>query len=560
MLLAGSAGCDDSGPAASTCPSGRESACTCADGGSGTQICDARGEPGPCRCDRDGGAADATGTAPDGLLPGPDRGVDAAPRDARSPRDGADNDPDAVVGPGDSGRERDTLGLMDAKTDGALPDGGSPDALPTDVWAPDGSRPDATLPDAVGPRPWIVETPIQTIPAGWFVRGSRHADDDEDQRPIRGIWVDRFTIDRDEVSVEAYAACVEQDLCTAPSEQDPLCTWLRRDQAGNLPVNCVDFEQAGVYCEAVGKTLPTEAEWEKAARGGCELRGTPDCELVDDDVMFPWGTPMITCQQVRTRLCPDWETGPQPVWWRSPDGDSIYRVRNLSGNVREWVVDAYDAHYYADSRDLNPLRRRAISPRVVRGAGYDSGGSRPSRTTYRAAVDPASSRPDIGFRCVQPSADRGIGGPDNQVDEFEGILRDVPQENLDAWTLCSTFAHGEAFDLDQIAAAACIEGGAQQLLVGCRLQRTLEYQLLAMGAPDEILQPTPAAGREVNGLLFYRTDDLFGFAPVDTEVGCGGDHDADPLSLCVPVVDGVATGDFSCGGRGARYEWVILAR
>jgi len=116
---------------------------------------------------------------------------------------------------------------------------------------------------------------------------------------------------------------------------------------GNFRAVQVDWEQAGRYCRWLGKRLPTEAEWEKAARGGCEIGGDPDsCEDPEDERIFPWGHEEPTCEQANFCLpgcCVELqeEVGTRPL------DASPYWVLHMADNVSEWTADWFDRDYYS---------------------------------------------------------------------------------------------------------------------------------------------------------------------------------------------------------------------
>ena len=484
--------------------------------------------------------------------------ADAGPADATP----ADVDlPDAA--PSDATRsdsEPPDAAIPDAAIpDAAIPDAAIPDVTTLDAAAPDVSRPDAQTSDAGSPD-WVVETPTAVVPEGWFIRGTRFPQDPDDEKPIRQIWVDAYDIDRYEISVAAYGACVDAGACGVPVGQDPRCTWGSRDEAGDLPISCVTHAQANQYCRAVGRRLPTEAEWEKAARGGCERRPEPECELGIDDVELPWGGPELTCRQVRSRLCGDWETGPQPVWWRSPDGDSIYGVSNLSGNVREWIADAYDEGYYAWSRERNPWHRRSSGTVVVRGAGFDSGGRDLIRVPSRAVADPQNARPQVGFRCARADVDRGIADddhPEHYVDDPRTILTDVPEENLARWTRCARFGQADAIELEDLES----DCAGDRVLLACRHERSLDYRLVAAGPRDVVFGHTGNEGLTAGEVRFWFVDEgAFGFAPEGVRADCAVDDALAPSAMCAATADGSALDGFDCGGARDRYEWHVYVR
>ena len=203
--------------------------------------------------------------------------------------------------------------------------------------------------------------------------------------PYHEVELDRFAIDVQEVTVAAYRACVEAGAC---SEPDP-CNWARPD-ADDHPINCVDWEQAQAYCAWVGKRLPTEAEWEKAARG-------------TDERTYPWGEDEPDC--TRAVIVSDEGEGcggggTHPVGSR-PAGASPYGALDMIGNVEEWVSDWFDSAAYAESSGVNPQGPEQGSHRIVRGGTWRSSDPRTTRAAWRWGNVPAVRYEAGGFRCAK---------------------------------------------------------------------------------------------------------------------------------------------------------------
>jgi sulfatase modifying factor 1 len=184
-------------------------------------------------------------------------------------------------------------------------------------------------------------------------------------------------IDRTEVTVDAYAACVKSGKCTAPDAQDgdkhKSCNWQRADSDAH-PINCVDYDQAAAFCASLGKRLPTEEEWEWSARGGAA--GTT----------FPWGNEPPT-----GRACWDddaLEESPTltcPVG-KFPSGASPSGIVDLTGNVWEWTSTPW----------------KAGSPDFVdRGGGWLNGAQNMLTAGYRNHVPRASRYASLGMRCAK---------------------------------------------------------------------------------------------------------------------------------------------------------------
>ena len=254
--------------------------------------------------------------------------------------------------------------------------------------------------DTLGTRPAISPTAMITIPAGKFTMGSNRFSGDE--RPLRVVWLDEFKIDEYEVTVAQYRTCVEVDLCDEPysgsdayklSFEGIFTNWKKVDREHH-PVNAVSWEQARQYCDWAGKRLPTEAEWEKAARG-------------TDGRVYPWGDAEGSCELIVMDDGGDgcgWEST-WPVGAKS-QGRSPYGVADMSGNVWEWTDDWYDRTYYAEGPARNPHNTDpGIGKKVLRGGSLADQNPHIHRAANRLAYDPLQ-RFDytIGFRCARSPA------------------------------------------------------------------------------------------------------------------------------------------------------------
>lgn len=182
--------------------------------------------------------------------------------------------------------------------------------------------------------------PMVTIPAGGFVMGNPEGKGRADEWPQRSVYLDAFAIDQVEVTNERYLAFVATTGHRNPP--NPYGTGTLQSAKGieQLPVVQTTWYDAKAYCSWAKKRLPTEAEWEKAARG-------------TDGRLFPWGDEPATLK--RANFDREWEDEKTlyPVG-SLPGGDSPYGVKDMAGNAREWVSDWYDADYYRHAPDRNP--------------------------------------------------------------------------------------------------------------------------------------------------------------------------------------------------------------
>jgi formylglycine-generating enzyme required for sulfatase activity len=222
------------------------------------------------------------------------------------------------------------------------------------------------------------------IPAGNFQMGSMESNPCAhlDELPQHTVYLDAYWIDQHEVTNAQYRKCVEAGWCTEPTCSYGTSTYMDETKEDH-PVGCVDWYEASAYCEWSGGQLPTEAQWEKAARG-TEARE------------YPWGA------EFDAALCNSSESaigGSTPVGLYSPDGDSPYGLADVSGNLWEWVTDWYDIGYYAQSPSSNPTGPQGGENRAARGGSW-YGNYCSVRTTYRYYNTPHGRSPGMGFRCV----------------------------------------------------------------------------------------------------------------------------------------------------------------
>ena len=226
---------------------------------------------------------------------------------------------------------------------------------------------------AAGIGGWIA------LKGGAFGMGSMGGDRDE--KPVHAVQIGDFSITKTEVTVGQYKTCVDAGKCTPPGNTGG-CTYGQADKDDH-PVNCVSWKQAKAFCKYGGGRLPTEAEWEFAARG----RGGP--------VTYPWGERRPTCQYAIMKSCRGRQTS--PVCTRTP-GHTADGLCDMAGNVWEWTADWYGAGYYKDSGELNPKGPEQGKMRVRRGGSFADAAL---RTTDRNAGDPTADSENLGFRCAR---------------------------------------------------------------------------------------------------------------------------------------------------------------
>ncbi len=293
----------------------------------------------------------------------------------------------------------------------------APEATEAPAGAPPAGAPDAapTLPDG---RPILpcgdVPEDMACVPGGPFVRGSD--DGPPDTRPKETVHLQTFWIDKYEVTVADYRACVAQRRCPKAGPR-----YIGFDEP-SMPITGVSWFDARAYCRAHGKDLPTEAQWEKAARG-------------EHGALYPWGDAPATCERAilkdhRGRGCgrkkprtkPE-KGRPWPVGSRPP---GVYGLYDMVGNSWEWVLDWYTTSY-ADCGDacrgVDPkgpcdgaVPCKGVRRKVVRGGSWYWPADPYNTAIYRRAHVP-SNEPfhHFGFRCAktldEPASDGAPAEP-----------------------------------------------------------------------------------------------------------------------------------------------------
>jgi len=284
-----------------------------------------------------------------------------------------------------------------------------PDGAGTSTTAHETTPADALvdLPPDVGVEMPVERAGMLSIPAGTFLRGCDVSKDDscEDDPeafvlpdvPLRSLQLSEFWIDKYEVTVEAYEACGEAGVCTAPSGSE--WTEVEPPDLPNLPVSGVTWEQANAYCEWAGKRLPTEAEWEKAARGDQDAR------------RYPWGDEPPSCGGPHLNYGPDCPRIAHELPVDEDRGDvSPYGVVGMLGNVQEWVADWASRSYYATCPEVDPPGPDAPETssgdpdKVLRGAYFDSGAGGVTISKRRWMEPDDSVKGRTGFRCARTTA------------------------------------------------------------------------------------------------------------------------------------------------------------
>lgn len=232
---------------------------------------------------------------------------------------------------------------------------------------------------------YVDDAPMVLIPEGPFWMGAEHGVGLEDETPRHEVWLDAYYIDVHEVTTERYANFL------AATRRTPPWLWGSVDLEvhAERPVIGVTWDDADAFCRWAGKRLPTEAEWEKAARGTDERR-------------YPWGNEPPTASLANFAIGArfSYVQALMPVG-HYKGAASPYGVHDMAGNVWEWVRDWYDPSYYRRSPAMNPEGPETGELKVLRGGAWsDLPNYLLSYSRFQLPPDTRNSF--TGFRCAQP--------------------------------------------------------------------------------------------------------------------------------------------------------------
>ncbi len=238
------------------------------------------------------------------------------------------------------------------------------------------------------------------VPAGEFTMGSAEgtipSSDDTDEYPQHVVYLDAFWIDKTDVTNAMYAICVQAGACQPPFEvgSETRDSYYGNPQFDDYPVVFVSWVQAAAYCQWAGASQPSEAQWEKAARG-------------TDGRVYPWGNDSPTCSLANFGGKTGCAGDTTPVD-SHPDGASPYGLLDMAGNVWQWVADKYDRDYYASSPRDNPTGVEVQSQSVEDNTRVLRGGSWLARSEWIRSAnrvdDGLNNSSNLqGFGCARPA-------------------------------------------------------------------------------------------------------------------------------------------------------------
>jgi len=267
-----------------------------------------------------------------------------------------------------------------------LPSPTATDTPPTETIQPTSAPTETPLPTET-PIPLEItdnkNVPMRLVPAGKFTMGNDGGD--AESRPAHVVNLAAFYIDKYEVTNELYDACVYAVKCRRPQQvrSATRSTYYKNPVFANYPVIYVDWKMAKTYCEWRGARLPTEAEWEKAARG-------------TDERPYPWGGDKLDCSFANYYGC----VGDTTPVDQHENGQSVYGVYGMAGNVWEWTSSIFRLYPYSAMDGREDLE--ASGNRMARGGSWHEfgGNSGNVRTDTRLKLDPGYYGAYVGFRCA----------------------------------------------------------------------------------------------------------------------------------------------------------------
>jgi formylglycine-generating enzyme required for sulfatase activity len=360
---------------------------------------------------------------------------------------------------------------------------------------------------------WLDGSTLIYIPAGDFTMGDNGFDAPAHTVTLDGYWIQQTT-----VTNQMYEQCVKAGGCAAPTQQlgGPVFS---NPQFASHPVVGVSWSQAQAYCGWMQGSLPTEAQWEKAARG-------------TNGNTYPWGSANPSCDLLNYANCYGRTTSVTAY----ADGASMYGVLDMAGNVFEWIADWYDVNYYGQSPVTNPTGPQSGQYRVVRGSSFETATEQVA-SAIRRFDEQGDSRRDTGFRCAvnnpQPFA------PYCQLTAAVPVAKEVSADSCtlpEGAVINQYCAQGDGYGVVQISFGATweergtriqceerVEGGLRTLV--CRGPRGIE-------STNEVVVCNPACTNRPDvsgvapscpsGYTLNPSDGTCAYTPILAQPGAGG--------------------------------------
>jgi formylglycine-generating enzyme required for sulfatase activity len=358
---------------------------------------------------------------------------------------------------------------------------------------------------------WIDGSTLVYVPSGEFTMGNGGFD-----APVRNVALDGFWIYQTKVTNRMFAQCVAVGACSAPTEEIGGPVYSNPEYA-NHPVVGVTWDQSQAYCAWSQGQLPTEAQWEKSARG-------------TNANVYPWGNDNPACDLLNLGYCSG-RTSEVDVF---SSGASPYGLYDMAGNIFEWVSDWYGEAYYNEAPSANPTGPESGQYRSVRGSSFETDFDQ-VESAIRHYLNPSNHRRDTGFRCAvtQPK----IFAPYCQLAAFipSGVIVSNGCELPVTGVAGQYCAAGASFATVELPADASYEAGKdlkcdEAVVDGQRILTCIGPK--AQEATNEITvcNPTCSNSPDITGAVAtcdpgYTLDPATGacnYSPIIGEVGVAG--------------------------------------
>src|SRR5271157_270636 len=375
-------------------------------------------------------------------------------------------------------------------------------------------------------------TTLVAVPSGSFIMGEPKGKDN----PPHQVSVGDFWIYSTKVTNTQYKFCFDAGYCTSP---DGIDNPNFGDPAyANKPVVGVTYDQAASYCVFVHARLPTEAEWEKAARG-------PDGNI------YPWGNDKPTCDLLNFGKC----VGNLTSVNKYPNGKSYYGALDMDGNTFEWVADWYARDYYVASPSNDPRGPENGDQRVTRSAAFDTDAYLLA-SARRSSVDPASHTNELSFRCVVDDYNLAYFAPYCQsvsaIIDALSVSSVCPNLSITTQQSCKTHSAYVTFNDDHPGDPNGAIGGVEncKLISGAASSYPQTYQCTSQ--TTAVMNSSCIFTGVQNAICaaHYLLDASTGLCKWDGSISNGNQclpaYNYDPLNKCCSIVPGTGVSYPAC--------------
>ena len=402
------------------------------------------------------------------------------------------------------------------------------------------SLPPVSTPVKVTPPPmqvgatdlYVDGTTLVAVPSGSFMMGDPKGKDN----PQHQVTLGDFWIYTTKVTNTQYKFCFDAGYCTSPDETDN--PNFGDPAIANQPVVGVTYDQAAAYCSFVHARLPTEAEWEKAARG-------PDANL------YPWGNDKPTCDLLNFGKC----VGDLTSVTKYPNGKSYYGALDMEGNAFEWVADWYAADYYSASPSNDPLGPESGDQRVIRSAAFDTDAYLLD-SARRSSADPANHTNELSFRCAVDDYNLTYFAPYCQsvsaINDASSVTSVCPNLSITTQQSCKTHSTYVTFNDDHPGDPNGTVGGISNctMISGAPSSYPQAYQCASQTTVVMNSSCTFTGVENATCAAHYLLDPSTGLCKWDGSITFGNQclpaYNYDPLNKCCSVVPGTGVSYPAC--------------